>query len=151
VREKGRELRYFGQDIFGKALERGSLRSPKYLAALRKCRSAARTLGIDAVVSRHRLDALVCPTTGPAWVTDLLNGDHYTGGNASTVPAIAGYPHVTVPMGQVAGLPVGLSFFGKAWTEPALLTMAFAFEQATRHRQAPRFVPSLDLHGVEPL
>ena len=152
VHEKGRELRYFGQDIFTKAIERGPLTSPKYLAAIRKCRSGARTLGIDAVMGRHRLDALVCPTTGPAWLTDLLNGDHYTGGGASTVPAIAGYPHVTVPMGLVAGLPVGMSFFGRAWSEATLLTMAFAFEQATKHRQRPLFVPSLDLaEACEPL
>ena len=149
VREKARELRYFGQDVFTKAIERGSLTSPKYLAALRKCRSGARTLGIDAVVARHRLDAVVCPTTGPGWITDLLNGDHYTGGSASTVPAIAGYPHVTVPMGLVAGLPVGLSFFGKAWSEATLLTMAYAFEQATKHRAAPRFLATIDLQAVE--
>ena len=149
VKEKARELRYFGQDVFAKAMERGPLTSPKYLAALRKCRSGSRTLGIDAVVARHRLDAIVCPTTGPAWLTDLLGGDHYTGGGASTVPAIAGYPHVTVPMGSIAGLPVGLSFFGRAWTEATLLTLAYAYEQATKHREPPKFLATVDLHAVE--
>jgi amidase len=150
VREKGRELKYFGQDLFVKSMERGPLTSPKYLAALRKCRSASRTLGIDAVTTRHRLDALVAPTTGPAWVTDLLNGDHYTGGNASTVPAVSGYPHVTVPMGTIAGLPVGLSFFGRAWTEATLLQLAYAFEQATKHREPPRFATTVDMLGLQP-
>lgn len=149
-KEPGRELRYFGQDIFTKAMERGPLTSPKYIAAVRKCRSGSRTLGIDAVMARHKLDALVAPTTGPAWLTDLLNGDHYTGGNASTVPAIAGYPHVTVPMGAVAGLPVGLSFFARAWSETTLLRLAFAFEQATKSRWTPTFLPTLDLASVEP-
>jgi amidase len=149
VKEEARELRYFGQDVFTKALERGPLTSPKYLAALRKCRSGSRALGIDAVVTRHRLEAIVCPTTGPAWMTDLLSGDHYTGGGASTVPAIAGYPHVTVPMGFVAGLPVGLSFFGRAWTEATLLKLAYAYEQATKHREPPKFLATVDLQAVE--
>ena len=149
--ERARELRYFGQDLFVKAQERGPLTSPTYLAARRKCRSGTRALGIDAVCTAHRLDALVAPTTGPAWVTDPLSGDHYTGGSASTVPAVAGYPHVTVPMGHVAGLPVGLSFFGRAWSEATLLAMAFSFEQASKHRAAPRFLPSVDLGAIEPL
>jgi amidase len=151
LQEKARELKYFGQDVFAKAIDRGPLTSPKYLAALRKCRSASRTLGIDALVTRHRLDAIVCPTTGPGWITDLVNGDHYTGGSASTLPAISGYPHITVPMGSIAGLPVGLSFFGRAWTEVTLLTLAYAFEQATKHRERPRFLPTVDLEAVEPV
>jgi amidase len=150
-KEKARELRYFGQDLLAKSLERGPLSSPKYVAARRKCRSGSRALGIDAVCTKHRLDALVAPTTGPAWVTDLLNGDHYTGGSASTLPAVSGYPHVTVPMEHIAGLPVGLSFFGRAWTEASLLAMAFAYEQATRHRAAPRFLATVDLDSVSAL
>ena len=100
---------------------------------------------------RHKLDAAVCPTAGPAWLTDLLSGDHFTGGNASQAPAIAGYPHITVPMGFVAGLPVGLSFFGRAWTEPTLLRLAYAFEQATRHRRPPAFVPRALVEDLMPV
>lgn len=149
-REKARELRYFGQELFTQAMERGPLTSAKYRAARRRARLATRAQGIDAVVAKHKLDALVCPTTGPAWLTDLLAGDHYTGGNASQAPAISGYPHVTVPMGQVAGLPIGLSFFGKAWGEARLLALAYGYEQATRHRAPPRFSPSADLETLAP-
>lgn len=151
ARENGRELRFFGQEIFLQAQERGALTSPKYRTALRKARLATRDQGIDAVVTKHRLDALVCPTTGPAWVTDLLSGDHYTGGSASQAPAISGYPHVTVPMGSVAGLPVGLSFFGRAWSEARLLALAYAYEQATKHRTTPRFLRTVDVESVVPL
>jgi amidase len=150
-KERTRELRFFGQDLFKKSMDLGPLTSPKYVAARRKCRSGARALGIDAICHKHRLDAIVAPTTGPAWVTDLLNGDHYTGGSASTYPAVAGYPHVTVPMGRVAGLPVGLSFFGRAWTDASLLSMAFAYEHATKHRTPPRFLSTVDLAAVEGL
>jgi amidase len=90
----------------------------------------------------HRLDALVAPTGGPAWPTDLLNGDHFTGGS-STTAAVAGYPNVQVPAGYIHGLPVGLSFFGRAWSEPVLLRLAYAYEQATRHRRAPAFLPTV--------
>jgi amidase len=140
-KEKARELKYFGQDIFTKAQDLGPLTTPKYVASRRRARLATRSQGIDALVLRHRLDAIVCPTTGPAWLTDPLSGDHFTGGNASQAPAISGYPHVTVPMGLIAGLPVGLSFFGRAWTEATLLRVAYAYEQATKHRQVPRFAP----------
>jgi amidase len=101
--------------------------------------------GIDRVMDQHRLDALVAPTGDPAFPIDLLNGDHYTGGGTSTLPAVAGYPHLTVPAGQVFGLPVGLSFFGRAWSEPRLIALAHAFEQATRHRRAPSFRGSVEL------
>jgi amidase len=95
-------------------------------------------------MTKHRLDALVAPTTDPAFPTDWALGDHYTGGGASTLPAVAGYPHVTVPAGFVFGLPVGISFIGRAWSEPRLIELAYSFEQATKHRTAPRFLPTAD-------
>jgi amidase len=95
--------------------------------------------GIDAAIEKHRLDALIAPTDGLAWPTDYANGDHFTG-SASTPPAMAGYPHITVPAGFVFGLPVGLSFIGKAWSEPALIRLAYSFEQATRSRKPPAFL-----------
>jgi amidase len=143
-RRKDVEMPYFGQELFLKAQEKGPLTTPAYLEALEKCRRFSRAEGIDAVMDKQKLDALLSPTGGPSWLTDLVNGDHYTGGN-STPAAVAGYPSVTVPMGFVSGLPVGLSFFGRAWSEPVLIKLAYAYEQATRHRRAPRFLPSLDL------
>jgi amidase len=148
TKEKARELRFFGQEIFTRAQDLGPLTTPKYVTARRRARQATRALGIDALVNRHKLDALVCPTTGPAWLTDPLGGDHYTGGNASQAPAISGYPHVTVPMGFVAGLPVGLSFFGKAWTDATLLRLAYAYEQASKHRRPPRFLPRVPVEDI---
>ncbi|MGA7992617.1 MAG: amidase [Thermoanaerobaculia bacterium] len=138
------EMPYFGQDTFLKAEAKGPLTSFEYLEALAKSRRLARTEGIDATMDRHRLDALVAPTLGPACVTDLVNGDRWLG-DASTAPAVAGYPHVTVPAGFVFGLPVGLSFFGRAWSEGTLLKLAYAFEQATKARKAPRFLPTAQL------
>ena len=104
-------------------------------------------MGIDAVMTKNRLDALVAPTGGPAWLTDLVNGD---GGTAaapgpSTVTSVAGYPHITVPVGYVRGLPVGISFFGRAWSEPTLIKLAYAYEQATKHRRPPTFAPTANL------
>ena len=138
------EMPYFGQETFLKAEARGPLTSFEYLEALAKCRRLSRTEGIDAVMDKHKLDALVAPTLGPACVTDLVNGDRWLG-DASTAPAVAGYPHVTVPAGFVFGLPVGLSFFGRAWSEGTLLKLAYAFEQATKARKAPRFLETADL------
>jgi amidase len=130
---------YFGQEIFEMAQKKGPLSDTKYTTVRAKCVRLARTQGIDAVMTKHRLDALVAPTQGPVWLIDLVNGD--AGGYQSfTSPAaVAGYPHVTVPMGFVQGLPVGLSFVGRAWSEPVLLKLAFAFEQATKARKPPTF------------
>jgi amidase len=141
--EKNRdsEMPYFGQDLFIKAEAKGPLTEKKYLQALAKNHLLSRTQGIDFIIRKHRLDALIAPTGGPAWPTDWINGDHFTGGY-STASAVAGYPHITVPAGYVFGLPVGISFFGAAWSEPKLIQYAYAFEQATRARQAPRFLPA---------
>ncbi len=138
------ELPYFGQEIFVQAQKKGPLTDPKYRAALDKDRRLSRTQGIDAILRQHNLDALVAPTGGPPWMIDLVDGDHDVGGS-STPAAVAGYPHITVPAGYSFGLPVGISFIGTAWSEPKLLRLAFAFEQATKHRRPPRFLPTADL------
>ena len=136
------EMPYFGQEIFTMAEKKGPLADAAYKKALAKNHRLARPEGIDPTMKKHKLDAVIAPTGGPAWTTDLLNGDHYTGGYSSA-SAVAGYPHITVPAGFVAGLPVGLSFFGGAWSEGALLKFAFAFEQATKARKAPQFLASV--------
>ncbi|GMR13960.1 MAG: amidase [Gemmatimonadota bacterium] len=139
-----REMPYFGQELFIQAEEKGPLTEPEYLEAVALARRLSREEGIDAVMNEHRLDAIIGPTGGPAWKTDLVNGDNF-GGSSSSPAAISGYPNITVPAGFVFGLPVGISFFGRAWSEPTLLRIAYAFEQATQHRQAPGFLPSLEL------
>jgi amidase len=143
-RRRAEEMPYFGQELFEQAEAKGPLTSPAYRAALAKSKRLAGARGLDAVLARHHLDALVAPTGGPAWTIDLLNGDHFTGGYSSA-SAVAGYAHVTVPAGAVHGMPVGLSFFAGAWSEPTLLRLAYAYEQATRHRTAPRFLATASL------
>ncbi len=133
-----KEMPWFGQDQFVKAEAKGPLTEPKYLAALKKNHLMSRTQGIDFVLAKHKLDALVAPTGGPAWPTDWINGDHFAGGY-STASAVAGYPHITVPAGYVFGLPVGISFFASAWSEPTLIKISYAFEQATKARRTPQF------------
>ena len=138
-KNSAREMPYFGQDIMTKAEAKGPLTSKPYLAALRKNHLLTRAQGIDAVMKKNRLDALVAPTGGPPWPTDWINGDHFTGGYSSA-SAVAGYPHITVPAGYVFGLPVGISFFGGAYSEPKLIKIAYAFEQATKVRRPPQFL-----------
>ena len=143
-RERAREMPYFGQELFIRAEAKGPLTAPEYVAASTLCRRLAREQGIDAVMTMHKLDAIVAPTVGPAWPTDLLNGDHILGAS-STPPAVAGYPSITVPAGWVGELPVGMLFMGRAWSESRLIGLAFAYEQASRHRKPPKFVPSIPL------
>ena len=137
-----KEMPWFGQEIFELAQEKKDLTSEEYRMALKDMQRYTREEGIDAVMQTYRLDAIIAPTNGPAWTTDWVNGDHFSGSSSSPA-AISGYPNITVPMGFVHGLPVGISIFGKAWSEPVLLRIAFAFEQATRHRKAPEFKKSI--------
>ncbi|HLA13790.1 MAG TPA: amidase [Gemmatimonadaceae bacterium] len=141
-RNKEKEMPYFGQEIMLMAQKKGPLSERKYRNALAANLRMSRAQGIDAVLEKHRLDALMAPTGSPAWPTDLINGDHYIGAS-STPAAVAGYPNIQVPAGHVHGLPVGISFFGRAWSEPALIRFAYAFEQATKHRRPPQFLPTV--------
>jgi amidase len=143
-KNSGKEMPYFGQDTFLKSEEKGPLTTQEYIDAVSKARDFARKEGIDATMDKNNLDALVGPTGGPAWLTDHINGDSFGGGSSSTA-AVAGYPNITVPAGFVHGLPVGISFFGRAWSEPVLLRVAYAFEQATKARKAPGFAPTLNI------
>src|SRR3954451_5995546 len=134
-----KEMPYFGQDLFIKSQAKGPLTDKQYMDALAKNHQLARIEGIDAVMDKHKLDTLIGPTGGPAWITDLIAGDHF-GGGSSNAAAVAGYPNINVIAGNVFGLPVGISFFGRAWSEPTLIRLAYSFEQATKARQAPKFL-----------
>jgi amidase len=138
---RDREMPYFGQDLLVKSEARGPLTEKAYRNALANGRRRAGPEGIDAALTKHKVDALVAPTGGPAWLTDLVNGDHFRGGSSSP-SAVAGYPSITVPAGLIFGLPVGLSFIGRAWSEPTLIRLAYAFEQATKARRPPAFKPT---------
>ena len=145
-RNREKEMPYFGQDIFLKAEAKGALTSKEYVDALEHNYRLARKDGIDAVMDKLQLDALAAPTGGPAWITDLIDGDHFSGGSSSAA-AVAGYPNINVPAGFAFGLPVGISFFGRAWSEPTLIKLAYAFEQATKSRKPPQFLPRVELKG----
>lgn len=142
-REKAREMPFFGQEIMHMAQEKGPLTDRAYIAARANCVRMAGREGIDAVMAQHRLDAIVAPTSSISWPIDVLLGDHGLGGS-STAAAVAGYPNITVPAGYAFGLPVGIMFTGRAWSEPTLIKLAFAFEQGTKHRKPPRFLPTAD-------
>lgn len=141
---RDREMPYFGQELLVRAQKKGPLTDAAYKKALAKNHKMSRADGIDATLKKHKLDAMIAPTGSPVWPTDLINGDHFTGGY-STASAVAGYPHITVPAGQAFGLPVGLSFFAGAWSEPMLIKFAYAFEQETRARKKPGFAPTARL------
>ena len=142
-RNAEKELQHFGQELFTQAQAKPPLTDPAYRDALKKCRQSARELGIDAVMAKNKLDAMIAPANGPAWITDYINGDHF-GGGSSTAAAVAGYPNITVPCGYVGPLPIGISFFGRAWSEPVLIKIAFAYEQATKHRRPPKFLKTIE-------
>ena len=144
---RDRELPFFGQEIMEMADAKGDLTTPEYLESLATMHRMSREEGIDAVMEEHRLDAIVSPTTRMAWMTDLVNNGGASAGSSGPA-AIAGYPSITVPNGYVMGLPVGILFFGRAWSEPTLLRLAYAYEQASMHRRAPKLPLSLDLQNA---
>jgi amidase len=139
------ELRWFGQDLFDLAQSKGGLDDPKYLEARAKAKRLAGPEGIDRFLRENKVDLLIAPTTGVAWKTDLVNGDQYSGPSASQLPAVAGYPHLTVPMGAIEGLPLGISFIGAAWDDERVLRAGYAFERIADARPAPQFLPSVEL------
>jgi amidase len=143
-KNRQREMPYFGQEIFEMAEKKGPLTDKAYRKALEKDLRNSQKDGIDKTMDHHKLDALVAPTSGPPTLIDLVNGDYGVNGS-STLPAVAGYPDITMPAGYYLGLPVGISFFGRAWSEPILIRIAYAYEQATKHRRPPRFLPTADL------
>jgi amidase len=141
-RNRDKEMSFFGQDIMVKSEAKGPLTDQAYLDALEKNHRLTRTEGIDAAMDKHQLDALLAPTAGPSWLTDHVTGDHDTGGSSS-LAAVAGYPNINVPAGFMFDMPVGISFFGRAWSEPTLIKMAYAFEQATKLRKPPQFLATV--------
>jgi amidase len=143
-RERAREMPYFGQEIFELAQAKGPLTEQQYLDALETCGRLSRAEGIDKAMDEHRLDAIVAPTGSPAWPIDLVNGDHFLGAS-STPGAVSGYPHISVPVGLSFGLPVGLTFLGRPWSEGTLLRIAHAYERAANARKPPRFLPTANL------
>ena len=143
LQNQQREMPFFAQEHFLRAEAKGGLDSKEYLDALANNLLYSRAEGIDKALKAQTLDALVAPSGGPAWLTDFIKGDA-SGGGFSSAAAVAGYPHVTVPAGQVFGLPCGISFVGTAWSEPTLIRLAYAFEQATMHRRAPAFARSVN-------
>lgn len=140
---RAEEMPWFEQEVFEESQKRGPLADLAYRKALATNHRLARSEGIDEVIRAHSVDAIVAPTAGPAWLIDPVTGDHDTGG-CSSPAAVAGYPHITVPAGFVHGLPVGISFFGAAWSEPALIRLAYAFEQASKARKPPRLLPTVE-------
>jgi amidase len=141
-KNKAREMPYFGQDLFQKAQAKGPLSDKDYTVALAANQALSRQHGIDGVMDKFHLDALIAPSGAPAWVTDLANGDHDVGGS-SNAAAVAGYPNITVPAGFIFGLPVGISFFGRPWSESTLLRIAYGFEQLVKARKPPRFLDTI--------
>jgi amidase len=140
-----KEMSLFGQELFEQAQKKGAMTAKAYTDARAKCVKIARDQVLDKLMRDHKLDAFVAPTGGPPWLIDPILGDTTVGPPTTTMPAVAGYPHVTVPMGWTFGLPLGLSFFGKPWSEGKLLGYAYAYEQATKHRQPPRYLPTAKL------
>jgi amidase len=143
-RNRAKEMPFFGQDIMVKSEAKGPLTEKAYLDALERNHRLTREEGIDAAMDKHQLDALLAPTAGPSWLTDHVTGDHDTGGSSS-LAAVAGYPNINVPAGFVFGMPVGVSFFGRAWSEPTLIKIAYAFELATRVRKPPQFLATIEM------
>jgi len=140
------EMPYFEQDIMEQAQAKGPLTDKSYLDAVANNLKLTRNEGMDAILAKNNLDALIAPTSGPAPLTDWIYGEHDSGG-CSSPPAIAGYPHITVPAGFEFGLPLGISFFGAPWTEPKLIKIAYAFEQARKARRKPEFLPTVNFHA----
>ena len=138
-KETPAETVYFGQEILEASAKTTGLKDPKYLKAKEAAKRLAGRDGIDRLLAKDKLDAIVAPTGGPAWPTDLITGDHFLGA-ASSLPAVAGYPHITVPMGEVSGLPIGLSIFGAAWSEAKLIGIAYAYDQRTHLRPTAHFL-----------